>query len=203
MNLNEQQLNGLQEVINIGVGQAASVLNEMLNSHINLQIPFIKTFTIDLVQQELENKLGKGKFAAVELEFHGSVNGNAELVFPTSSAVQLVSIVTEEDLEMSEADLDELKVGALTEIGNIVISGVMGAISNLLSQDLEYLLPTYVEGDIETLIKNQNVDQTSALVLAQTRFFIEETNIQGDILLIFHLGSFAKILDALESLYED
>jgi chemotaxis protein CheC len=200
MNLTIEQIEALQEIINIGVGQAAGVLNEMLSSHITLQIPFIKTFSPNLVKQELELKLGKGKFSAVELEFFGSVNGNAELVFPTDSAAELVSIVSDEDMEVSESDLDELKVGALTEIGNIVISGVMGAISNLLSQDLEYFLPSYIEGNIETLIKNKNLEKHSTLVLAQTRFFIEETKIQGDIILIFHLGSFHKILEALQKL---
>ncbi|MBL1210955.1 chemotaxis protein CheC [Geminocystis sp. GBBB08] len=203
MNLTDKQIDALQEIIIIGVGQAAGVLNEMLSSHITLQIPFIKTFSPDLVKQELGLKLGKGKLSAVELEFFGSINGNAELVFPSDSAAELVSILTDEDMEFSESDLDELKVGALTEIGNIVISGVMGAISNLLSQNLEYFLPSYIEGNIESLIKNKNLEKESTLVLAQTRFFIEETNIQGDIILIFHLGSFHKILEVLERLEED
>lgn len=203
MNLTSEQIDALQEIINIGVGQAAGVLNEMLSSHITLQIPFIKTFSPDLVKQELELKLGKGKFSAVELEFFGSITGNAELVFPTDSAAELVSIVTDEEMEISESELDELKVGALTEIGNIVISGVMGAISNLLSQDLEYFLPSYMEGNIDSLIENQRLEKHSTLVLAQTRFFIEETKIYGDIILIFHLGSFQTILQALQGLDGD
>lgn len=203
MNLTSEQIDALQEIINIGVGQAAGVLNEMLSSHITLQIPFIKTFSPDLVKQELELKLGKGKFSAVELEFFGSISGNAELVFPTDSAAELVSIVTDEEMEISESELDELKVGALTEIGNIVISGIMGAISNLLSQDLEYFLPSYMEGNIDNLIDNQHLEKHSTLVLAQTRFFIEETKIQGDIILIFHLGSFHTILQALQELDGD
>lgn len=203
MNLTSEQIDALQEIINIGVGQAAGVLNEMLSSHITLQIPFIKTFSPDLVKQELELKLGKGKFSAVELEFFGSISGNAELVFPTDSAAELVSIVTDEEMEISESELDELKVGALTEIGNIVISGVMGAISNLLSQDLEYFLPSYMEGNVDNLIDNQHLEKHSTLVLAQTRFFIEETKIQGDIILIFHLGSFHTILQALHGLDGD
>ncbi len=200
MNLTQEQLDNLQEVINIGVGEAAGVLNEILNTHIELQIPFLQTLTPNLAKEELERKLGHGNFSAVELTFNGSLTGNAELVFPTDSAVELVSIVTEQELDENDPDLDLLKIGALTEIGNIVISGVMGAISNLLAQDLHYMLPAYIEGDIENLLKNQTLDEDCHLVMAQTRFFIEEINIQGDILLIFQVGSFSTLLTALEKL---
>jgi chemotaxis protein CheC len=203
MNLTQEQLDNLQEVINIGVGEAAAVLNEMLNAHIELQIPFLQTFTPSLAKEELEHKLGHGNFSAVELTFQGSLAGNAELVFPTDSAAELVALVTEQDLEGDDPDLDLLKIGALTEIGNIVISGVMGAISNLLAQDLHYMLPAYLEGDIENLLKNQKLDEKCDLVMAQTRFFIQETKIQGDILLIFQVGSFSTLLTALEKLAEE
>lgn len=201
MNLTPEQINGLQEIINIGVGEAASVLNEMLNSHITLQIPSLKTLCSNLAEKELETILGKGNFSAVELEFYGSLSGNAELVFPTDSAAELVSIITDEEPEMIDSDLDFMKIGALTEIGNIVISGVMGAISNLLSQNLEYLLPTYLEGNINSLMQNKKLEKNSDLVFAQTRFFIREKNIQGDIILIFHVGSLNIILEALKNLY--
>ena len=203
MNLTSEKINGLQEVINIGVGEGAGVLNEMLDTHINLQIPFIKIFDNDIAKKELKQSLGEGEFSAVELQFYGSLNGNSQIVFPKESAANLVAIITDEEEENDDYDLDFLKRGALTEIGNIVISGVMGAISNLLSQDLEYLLPSYLEGDVCHLLNKKNMADESTLILAQTHFYLEETAIQGDILLIFNLASFNTILSVLKKLQQE
>lgn len=200
MKLTPEQIDNLQEVINIGVGQAAGILNEMLDSHIVLEIPELRQFTPKFAKQQLVNRLGEGVFSTIELRFFGSVKGNADLVFPNESAVKLVELITDRELENDDSDWDSLKIGALTEIGNIVISGIMGAISNLLSQDLQYFLPDYLEGDIETIFQQQYFQSERALLLAKTRFSIEEKNIEGEILLMFQVETLPVLLLALEKL---
>lgn len=197
-----EEIDTLKEVINIGVGQAAGNLNEILTNHINLQIPYVKILNIDMLKKELQLKLGKGKLSAVELEFFGTLKGYAELVFPTDSAIKLISIVSNEETGMPPSELDELKVGALTEIGNIVISGVMGSISNLLNQNLDYFVPSYIEGDVDTIINVNRLEKDNFLLLAQTSFVVKKTRIKGDIILIFHLSCFPTMLRAMKLLEE-
>lgn len=202
MQLTEEEINSFQEVINIGVGEAAGVLNEMLNAHITLAIPYIKELHPSHATGTLINQLGTGQLSSVELEFSGSVKGNAELVFPTDSASKLVQLIADEEMESDDPDWDSMKIGALTEIGNIVISGVMGSISNLLSQKLDYLLPNYIEGEIETLLKRHIKKPEATLLLAQTKFIIEETQIRGDIILMFQVESVPILLSSLNELVD-
>ncbi|MGL4619165.1 MAG: hypothetical protein ACRCZS_08915, partial [Chroococcidiopsis sp.] len=117
--LTEDQIDALKELINIGVGRAASLLNEMVGFPIRLEIPFIQVFAVEDLQQELIARFNKNYLATVRLGFTGSINGSAELVFPTESASTLVSVLTGEDL--GSPDLDAVKIGTLTEVGNIVI----------------------------------------------------------------------------------
>ncbi|MFP5259477.1 MAG: chemotaxis protein CheC, partial [Acidobacteriota bacterium] len=45
MSLSSLQLDILQELINIGVGRAAGMLNQMVNTHIQLQVPVLRVLT--------------------------------------------------------------------------------------------------------------------------------------------------------------
>lgn len=199
MNLTVDQVDALQELVNIGVGRAAGVLNEMIDSHICLQVPFIKILSPLQMKDELEQRLGVYHISAVRLCFTGSFNGNAQLVFPTDSASKLVAVLTHE--ELGTPDLDSVKIGTLTEVGNIVINGVMGSVSNLLRQHLNYSLPIYLEDTIGHLLSANSWESNATVLLAQARFTIEQLQIEGDIILIFKVGSFDALLAALEMEY--
>ena len=190
--LTPEQTDALQELVNIGVGRAASVLNEMVEARISLQIPFIQVVSPLNLKQELERRFGEDNLAAVRLDFTGAFSGAAELVFPTDSASTLVAMLTGE--EPGTPDLDALRIGTLSEVGNIVINSVMGSISNVLNQHMDYEVPVYVEDTIENLLTS---DSNVAILLAQARFTIEQLQVIGDIILLFELSSFDALLKAI------
>lgn len=197
MKLTADQLDALKELINIGVGQAAGMLNEMIEFRIRLQIPVIQLLSPLELQEELIGRLGKDPLSAVQLDFSGSFAGTAELVFPTESAATLVAVLTGEDPESPE--LDSLKIGTLTEVGNIVINGVMGSIGNVLDKPLTYeAVPIYIEEEVEHLMPVKQSEAIATVLLAQARFDIEELQVQGDIVLFFDVGSFDALLGAIE-----
>ncbi len=194
MQLTEDQLDALKELVNIGVGRATSVLNEMVDAYIKMQIPNLKVLTPQELQQQLEQQFNHDILSAVQLSFNGSFQGIAELVFPKESASALVAILTGE--EPGSPDLDSVKIGTLSEVGNIIINGVMGSISNVLKQHMNYGLPQYTEDKIDNLL-SRDIQTDDAILLAQTRFTIEDLHIVGDIILIFEVRSFDALLAAI------
>ena len=191
MNPTALQLDALSELINIGVGRSAEVLNTMLNSHIDLQVPFVKILLSDDFRKEIE-ALGSDSLSAVHLAFKGKFSGTAQLIFPAATASKLVTTVTGE--EVRSESLDEIRSGTLCEIGNIVLNGLMGSISNVLKMQLKYSVPTYLEGKIENLTSARgNMASDTKILLARTHFTIKELKIEGDIIVFFETGA----LDAL------
>jgi chemotaxis protein CheC len=195
MKLNADQIDAMQELVNIGVGRAASVLNEMLDAYIRLQIPYIKIGSPLDLQIELESSLGAEQVAAVRQDFSGPFSGIAELVFPTDSASILAAMLTGE--EPGTPDLDAVRIGTLSEVGNILINSVIGSIGNVLQQRLDYALPNYIEDTVENLLNSDDNNNDSMILLAQTQFTVEQLQIRGDIVLIFEVGSFDVLLNAL------
>ncbi|MEC4818088.1 MAG: chemotaxis protein CheC [Scytonema sp. PMC 1069.18] len=195
MNLTADRIDAIQELVNIGVGRAASVFNEMLECYIRLQVPYINIGSLLELQSELEASLGVERVAAVRQDFSGSFSGIAELVFPTESASTLAAMLTGE--EPGTPDLDAVRIGTLSEVGNILINSVIGSIGNLLNRRLDYALPRYIEDTVKNLIASSHPTTDTTILLAQTQFTVEQLQIRGDIILIFEVGSFDALLQAI------
>jgi len=192
---NAQHLDAISELINIGVGRSAGMLNEMIGSPIELVVPSVKILKIS----ELTLELGRSRSATysfVRLPFQGPIHGTAALVFPPDSAAQLVAVLTGE--ELGTPDLDSVRAGTLSEVGNIVINGVMGSLGNILRLPLTYDLPSYFEGNPEHLLRHQLVETDPEMLLAQTRFSVRDLEIHGTLLLVFEVRSFDALLTAVD-----
>lgn len=196
MNMSSYQVDALTEIINIGVGKAASVLNDLLKTHVNLSVPYLKVCLPSELNGEI-TKLGKNKLSAVRIFFKGHFSGSASLLFPPSSASKLVKVLTGSEAE--NADLDSIKVETLSEVGNIVINGVMGSIANMLTLKLNYSLPAYLEGNLLNFIADNGPSASGMVILAQTRFTIQEYLIEGEMLLFFEVASFNALINAIDA----
>ncbi len=193
MQLTSLQKDVLQELINIGVGNAAGVMNEMLHTPLELSVPHV-----DVVNPDDLDSLGTSCCASVCQNFKGRFNGVAALVFPPESASLLVTALTGD--ETQGVDLDELRTGTLTEVGNIVLNGVMGSIANILKEHIEYLVPTFQECSVEELLKTQVGEGQKVCVLAETGFRTKKLELEGSVYIVYEVGSFNILLEAIDAL---
>jgi chemotaxis protein CheC len=193
MPLSTFQLDILQELINIGVGRAAGMLNQMVNTHIQLQVPELRV----LNQTELPQLYAErpdSVFSAVQLGFSGEFAGISALIFPPESASKLVAVVLGRDDGLPNDA--SMRQGTLQEIGNIVLNGVMGSIANILREPLRYTPPDFLEADITSIVG----PGAGMILLARTRFSIKDHLIEGEVLIIFSLSSFDSLLAAIDNL---
>lgn len=195
MPLNDEQIDALKEIINIGIGRAAATLNELLSSRVILQIPSVRAFKhIDFVEKIKSD--GSAKLSVVNLGFQGALTGIALITFPPGMAVNLVSVVTDEDFDV--IDFDSVRIATLSEIGNIVLSGIMGYMGNLIDERIEFTLPRYREDYLENLLLSVEKNSDDLIIVMQTHFSIEEHQIEGDIMILFEVVS----LEALHSIID-
>jgi chemotaxis protein CheC len=184
-------VDAIRELINIGVGRAAGMLNDITSCSISLEIPSIQI--VDFVHLSQAKCAGKDTaLSTVSLNFRGPMSGLAALVLPPESAAHLVMLMTRENEDAGE--LDAIRIETLREVGNIIINGVMGSIANVLQQHLSYSLPTYQELGISALAGAVHARIDDRLVIANAHFRIEETPVDGDILLILEMGSMDALL---------
>jgi chemotaxis protein CheC len=198
--ISPEQLDALKEMIGVGMGKAADMLNEMLESHIELKVPSLSIVKPDEFKYSKVNAaLGEGKLASISLGFQGSFNGNSTLVFPEESAAKLVVALTNE--EPGSIGLNSVMAGTLSEVGNIVVNGVMGSISNYLTNHVNYSLPSYVEGGLSEILKLKDLPEDSTIMLVETTFKVESLQVEGSIFIVLEFGSFGGILSEIDKLY--
>lgn len=199
MKCTADQIDILKEMINVGVGKGADVLNTMLCSHVRLQVPSLKILSPEELEAELSES-GNECLSCINLPFKGNISGVAELVFPVESASKFVIALTGEEADTT--DMDSIRAGALSEIGNIVLNAVMGTISNLLGFKLRYSVPSYTEGDYNSLLPVHPSVPDTTVVVVHTHFVVEKLEVKGSIIMFFEVGSFDKLLVELETAAE-
>lgn len=202
MLLSNIQLDSLKEVVNIGVGKASSVLSEMLDSRVHLSVPSLKILkAADLKDYQQFNNTN---LSMVNMGFEGCFNGSIMLAFPPKSADIMVTNLTGEELSGSE--MDSIRSGALIEVGNILLNGVLGSLSNIIDERLDYTIPMYYEDNIQNMMKQKttNITQDKILILlAETKFEIDTLEISGKVLLFMELDSFNTLLQKLNTLVNE
>jgi chemotaxis protein CheC len=194
--IDDETLDAIRELVNIGVGKAASQLNQMTGSHIVLRIPTVGLVPFSEITST-ENKILSGDIlSAVLLNFKGTFSGITAVVFPPESAASLVMLLTGENEQSPE--LDAMRVEALKEVGNIIINAVMGSIANVLAERLAYSIPSYYEGPFASVAELQKKSaEDEWVLLARTNFLIESLNIEGNILLILEVGSLDRLVESI------
>jgi len=197
MNVTPYQIDALTELINIGVGRAAGMLNQILEAHVHLKVPSIRIFPHFEIEQTL-HEMAVIPLSVVSLAFKGPFSGTALLAFPSDSAANLVNIVAGEEPDLS--DLDSIRVGALTEVGNIILNGVMGSVSNVLKKHLNYSIPVYVEDTIKHLLFEDGLELDSPIILAKTELTIKKFQIKGNIILLFRVNLFNTLIEILDTM---
>ena len=193
MELDADAIDAMRELINIGVGRAAGMLNEITKCPIILQVPSIRIESLEKLSGTPDENAPS--LSTVSLHFQGPMSGVAALVFPPKSAALLVTLMTREGEDAQ--DLDIMRIETLKEVGNIIINAVMGSIANVLEQHLKYSLPNYQEIRIAALAQSLKKTADKRIVLANAHFHLEGTTIDGNILLILEIGSMDALLEGI------
>lgn len=197
--LNNDQKDALTEMVSIGMGRAAHVINQMLSSRVTLAVPEVEFSDF----KTLSNKIDwHSSMSAVQMRFSGDFQGNCSILFPPQSAANLVTALVEEE-EGSGDTLDAIRHSTLTEVGNIVLNSVLGSLTNYMKKRVEYSIPEYYEGELGEVISQNRGEEEVSTLMARTQFQVKDLEIKGDILMIFTLNSMKSIIAQVDSILEN
>jgi chemotaxis protein CheC len=137
--LTEEHLDALREISNVGMGNAATALSQMVSDTVDLHVPAVTLADIvdvpDLVGGPEQVVVG------ITMKIQGDACGNILLVFPEESAHRLVKqLLGRED---SGPRFDEMSESTLKEVGNILASSYLGAMGSLLNLMLIPSIPAF------------------------------------------------------------
>jgi len=196
----ESSMDTLRELINIGIGRAAGMLNELTRARVILEVPVVELIRMEELSSHAASLNGTPS-SAVRIDYNGYITGSTALVFNTAGAAALVYAITGEEFEKPE--LDVMMEETLKEVGNICINGVMGSIGNILHERITYTPPRYDKGTVSSFFKKTIIDGQMLVIIINTRFMVSEIDVDGYIMMLLGFSSFEKILSKIAELEGD
>lgn len=199
MKISEEVIDGIRELITIGVGSSAGMINELAKAHVALTVPEVRIFEINSITPSALDISVPDESSQVILSFTGEFTGSLSLIISYQSAIHLIVLLTGE--EGSPDEMDALRVETLIEVGNVIISSIMSSFSILLKTHLSFLHPVYRTGKwIENkLIINSHPEVG---IFARTNFHILDREIEGFLFFSMTSDSLVHMQDAITNIME-
>lgn len=197
--LHALQRDALREVANIGAGHAATALSQLTNRTIMISVPEVNITRLE----EVPEILGKADdiIAAVLMHMMGDLTGRTLVIFPKESAQTVCDILLRRALGTTQ-DFGAMEQSGLKEVGNILSSAYMNALSDFMGMMLVPSVPSLVvdlsAAVLTTTYLNFGHDRDYVFCV-ETSFRVEGAPepLAGHFLLLPDLPSLRAIFDAI------
>lgn len=186
----------LQEIGNIGAGNAATAIATMLNMKVDISVPKVSLLKVEDIVTFLgkEDDIIVGIMLGIEMDIEGSMMFLLDL----PSAHKLVNRMMMRDADYNE-DFDEMDYSAIKEIGNIIAGSYLNAIAGMTNLAISPTVP-FVAVDMAAAILSVPAVtfgmQGDYALLIKTEINDDNGVINGHFILMPEGESYEKILSS-------
>jgi chemotaxis protein CheC len=197
LKLSMLQLDALREIGNVGAGNSATALSQIINRKIDMTVPKIAIMPLGDVPDVVGGP--DAMVAGVYLRVFGPAPSSILFLLPRDSAFYLVDMLMgrEQGYTTSLNSMDE---SALMEIGNILAGAYLNALSHFTLLTLLPSIPALamdMAGAILSVILIQLGQMGDHALVIETEFTTENDGVKGHFFLIPDPGSLSTILAAI------
>lgn len=179
--LGEAEIDALNELGNIGVGNAATALSQMLGRTINISVPEVRVVEISKLHTIMNTeKVVAGVITALN-DLESGVAGYLYVMFPEESSRRIVTILlgSDEDQEMRDS--------TLMELGNILSSSFCDATAEMLGIMLIPTPPSFAEDysiAVIDAVVSQFAEKSDHIIVFETELKEEDDAVEILVVLI-------------------
>lgn len=196
MEITQIQLDALREIGNIGSGHAATALSALLGRRIEMSVPEVWAVPFEDVAPIIGQMDTPQVTIYVKVE--GEAPGKAVFFFPVESAEIVVQALfgTNEPLDLFQ---NEMAQSALNEVGNILVSSFLIALSQFSGIPLQPSVPAMA---VDMIGASLDAIMLEEGLLDDTILFIDTQlsgipKIEGQFIFLPDDGSLKKLLGAI------
>lgn len=198
----------LTEMFNIGVGKAASLLSDIINRKILLDVSQIDIFSCEGQKEDLGaflSKVSDGALMVSSIQFKEKIAGEANLIFPTDKMRTFINLCVSQEIGNggNDTNFTDIDFDVIKEIGNIVLNSIMGELGNFLDIPFTYSMPMVKVFDKANFEKGIDDREWSCIIMLYVTFIIDGTEIKGAIIIDLTLDSLYELMRIIEKMEED
>jgi chemotaxis protein CheC len=148
----------LKEIGNIGAGNAATSLSQMLSKRIEMKVPEVSLLNYNDIIESIGG--AENIVVGVLIGFEGDIEGVILFLLRKEFTHLILNTLLGTELKGFE-EISDMELSALSEISNIMVSSYVNSISSLTDMKIQVLVPSL------------NIDMSGALLDAVTAEFSE------------------------------
>lgn len=194
MELNEIHIDILKEIGNIGAGNAATSLSQMLSKRIDMNVPEVSL----LDYEDVINSIGGAENIVVGIlvSFEGEINGVILFLLKKEFVHMILNSLLGTELHSFE-DISEMEMSALSEIGNIMVSSYVNSISSLTNMAIDITVPSLnidMSGALLDAVTAEFSEAADKVIFIREKYFCQEETIYSHMLLLPSMSSLEILL---------
>lgn len=190
-------LDVLKEVCNIGAGNAATSLSQILSRKVEMNVPNAKVVGFnDLMSAFVSEEM---VVLGVMLLIEGDIDGSMIFIVPKSSAgIMLSPLLGKEYSE--DTIFDEMDFSASKEIGNIIVSSYINSLSAMTGFNIRVSEPFATVDMAASILSVPVIElgrQTDNVLFMESYIACDGIELGGHFIMLPSLESYEKIMKAL------
>jgi len=192
----EFQIDALKEIGNIGAGNAATALSQMVGKRVDMSVTKVLVLPADAIAGFLGGI--EKNVAAVHMPVYGEMIGVALIFFPLERLAELSGMLIGKN-EEDPNNLSELGQSAIKELGSILTGAYLSALFRFVHIQLIHGVPGLVidmaQAILDTVLVELEQREEVAIVI-ETEFLEDDKQLTGSFFLLPEADSLKKFFNA-------
>ena len=202
--MNAYQLDVFKEIGNIGSSSAATALSKIVEKRVTLSLPRVQILKFD----EITKIVGGEETLVIGIlqPMQGDLSGNIMFLLGLREAHDLASLLLKQMLNVKKDEraepgvFSEMEMSALREIGNIMISSYLSAISSLTGLKIIPKVPEMALDMAAAILSVLTIEfgkVGDSVLYISSEFAQDNIKVGGDFFLVPDIKSYGILLNAL------
>lgn len=163
------EIDAIGEILNISMGSSATSISEMLEQRVNITTPKVEVLKAKEIKFESFEPA-----IAVEINYVSGLNGKNILVLKESDVQVIVGLLLHTDYSDQAFVVDEMSIGAICEVMNLMMGASATALSQFLNRAINISPPTSFQIENEEQFKSKYYDPEQLVVAVKFNLMIGE-----------------------------
>ena len=199
--LKSLERDALREIANIGAGNAATVVSQLIGTTITVNVPKVSIIRV----QDIPDPLGGPEtvVGGIYFKIFGDAPGKMLLCLPKESIHPVIELMLGPGFGDAPVALTDIQQSALKELGNILCSAYLNALARFMDMQLLPSVPALAVDMVSSIISavlSESAEAQAQALLIETQFTTPGRPIAIHLFLIPEEGSLNAMLKALADL---
>jgi chemotaxis protein CheC len=191
-----RKLTLVNELARLGTNGVADNLGMLAGSEAEMEVT--KTNFIDV--RDIKKQADDGDRVGVRVRLQDEPHGHILVLFPEDSAKKITGLMLADMVEDMDGVSSEMARSAITELGNMMVSGFIDGWADVLGRTIDHATPQLVYAPAGEIVeRTAGLGDHSLALMFDSNISVPSSDIDADIYALPDIEEFVKMINSLDA----